>query len=259
MSRFDRRGAQVAEGVFRLGTKWANFYLVTDGRGATLIDAGYPGYRAQVSHALTAVGLPHTAIEAVIVTHHHVDHAGTAEHVRARAGGTVLVHSGDAPIVRGEQRSHLPPGFYRQAWRPSMARYLAHTIRVGGARYRPVSEVEELAVDRMLDLPGRPKVIHTPGHTAGHCSVILEQRGVLFCGDAMVNFDYATGAPGLSQHRFNDDRARALASLERLAEVDADVVLFGHGDPWRQGSRTAIDTVRERAVSRAAPAAPGRG
>ncbi len=237
---------EVAPGVYRLGSEWANFYLVVEGTQAILVDSGYPRYRRQLAAALGALGRT-PQIEAVIVTHHHVDHAGTAEAVRSGWGARVLAHAEDAPIIRGERRSHVPPGFYRQSWRPSMARYLLHTVVAGGARYRPVAAVEPLSGDAELDLPGRPRVIHTPGHTAGHCSVVLEERGVLFTGDAMVNFDYASGERGLRQHRFNDDRARALASLERLEAVEADLLLFGHGDPWREGTRGAVEIVRARA------------
>jgi glyoxylase-like metal-dependent hydrolase (beta-lactamase superfamily II) len=77
--------------------------------------------------------------------------------------------------------------------------------------------------------------------------VLVENRSVLLAGDAMVNFDYASGESGLRQHRFNEDRAQALASLTRLEELDAEIVLFGHGDPWSEGARRAVELVRARA------------
>jgi glyoxylase-like metal-dependent hydrolase (beta-lactamase superfamily II) len=219
---------------------------MVEGPEATLVDAGYPRYWPQIPEALHELGLPAAAIAAVLVTHHHVDHVGTAEQVSRSTGATVYVHADDAEIVRGERRSHVPPGFYRQSWRPSMARYLAHTVAVGGARYRPVSQAQALSEDGALELPGRPRVIQTPGHTRGHYSIAVENRGVLFAGDAMVNFDYASGERGPRQHRFNEDRERALDSLRRLDELDADVVLFGHGDPWTGGLQRALELVRQR-------------
>jgi glyoxylase-like metal-dependent hydrolase (beta-lactamase superfamily II) len=166
----------------------------------------------------------------------------------ARAGLYCTLAYGPARMTVA--MSHPPSGFYREAWRPSMIRYLAHTVVVGGARYRPVAEVEELGGDQVVDLPGRARVIETPGHTAGHYSVLLETRGVLFAGDAMVNFDYASGRTGLNLHRFNEHRAQACASLERVAELHAQLVLFGHGDPWDNGARSAVESALERSADR---------
>jgi glyoxylase-like metal-dependent hydrolase (beta-lactamase superfamily II) len=237
-------GGEVAPGVYRLGTQWVNFYLVVDGDEALMVDSGYPGYAGQLEAVAETVGVGLRGIRGALVTHHHIDHAGTAEVARSRGGAEVFVGVGDAPIVRGERASHPPHGFWHQAWRPSMLRYLLHTARVGGASYRPVDAVTLLEREGRLDLPGRPQVIPTPGHTAGHYSVWLEERGALFAGDAMVNFDYASGARGLMLHRFNEDRGRALMALERLDHLEAEVILFGHGDPWSGGVRRAVETVR---------------
>jgi glyoxylase-like metal-dependent hydrolase (beta-lactamase superfamily II) len=195
-----QRPPEVAERVYRLGTKWVNFYLVADGAEFTLVDAGYPGYFMQVERAVAALGVDLDAIRAVLVTHHHVDHAGTAERLRSITDTRVLCGERDSPKVGGERPSHPPRGFYRQVWRPSMIAYLAHTVAKGGARYHPVAGLEQLSEDRALQLPGRPWVIQTPGHMAGHYSVVLAERGVLFSGDAMVNFDYASGRRGPALH-----------------------------------------------------------
>jgi glyoxylase-like metal-dependent hydrolase (beta-lactamase superfamily II) len=240
------RPPEVAEGVYRLGTRWINFYLVAEAAEFTLIDAGYPGYWKHLTAALDALGTRSEAIRAVIVTHHHADHAGAAERLRATAGARVLVGEGDAWIVAGKYPSHASPGFYRQSsLRPSGIRFLAHSATAGGARYRPVKILETLTKDQTLDLPGRPRVIHTPGHTAGHYSVALPDRGVLLAGDALATFDYVTGRHGLGLHRLNDDREIALASLDRVEAVDAEVLLPAHGEPWTGGTARALEIARE--------------
>jgi glyoxylase-like metal-dependent hydrolase (beta-lactamase superfamily II) len=241
-----QRPAEIAKGVYRLGTSWVNFYLVAEQHEFTLIDAGYPGYWKYLSAAIDALGARPEAIRAVIVTHHHADHAGTAERLRSTAGSRVLVGEADAPIVAGRYRSHANPGFYRQSSaRPSGIRFLAHSALAGGAKYRPVQGLETLTKDQTLDLPGRPRVIHTPGHTAGHYSVALPERGVLLSGDALATFDYVTGKHGLALHRLNDDRETALASLDRLDAVDAELVLPAHGEPWTGGTARALEIARE--------------
>jgi len=114
----------------------------------------------------------------------------------------------------------------------------------GGAKYRPVQEVEQVREDQTLDLPGRPHLIHTPGHTAGHYSIALRERGVVLSGDAMASFDYVTGKRRLGLHPLNDDREAALASLDRLERIDAEVVLFAHGEPWTGGLHRALEIAR---------------
>jgi glyoxylase-like metal-dependent hydrolase (beta-lactamase superfamily II) len=241
------RPPEVAEGVYRLGTRWVNFYLVAEGAEYTLVDSGYPGYWKYLSAAIDALGRSPAAIQAVIVTHHHADHAGTAERVRSSGGARVMAGEGDAWIVAGKYRSHASPGFYRRCFiHASGLRFIAHSAVAGGARYRPVQSVESLKEEEAtLDLPGRPRVIHTPGHTAGHYSVALPERGVLLAGDAVATFDYVTGKRRVGLHPLNDDRDIALASLDRLAAVDAETVLPAHGDPWTGGLRRAIEMTRD--------------
>jgi glyoxylase-like metal-dependent hydrolase (beta-lactamase superfamily II) len=242
------RPHEVAEGVYRLGTRWLNFYLVEEDGEFTLIDAGYAGYWRHLTDAVEALGTSLEAIRAVILTHHHVDHVGIAQRLRSTVGARVLVGEGDLWIVAGNYPSHANPGFYRQAsWRPSGIRFIAHSAAAGGGKYRPVQGVEALKENQTLDLPGQPRVIHTPGHTGGHHSLALEQRGVLLSGDAMARFDYVSGRRGVGLHRLNDDREIALASLARLDPIDAQIVLFGHGEPWTDGLQRALEIACETA------------
>src|SRR5262245_22087058 len=95
------RPDEVAEGVYRLGTEWVNFYLIADQGEFTLIDSGYPGYWEHLVSAVDALGASLGAIRGVILTHHHADHAGTAERLRATSGARVLVARLTAPRASG--------------------------------------------------------------------------------------------------------------------------------------------------------------
>jgi glyoxylase-like metal-dependent hydrolase (beta-lactamase superfamily II) len=89
-----RRPSEVAERVYRLGTRWINFYLVEDQGEFTLIDAGYPSYWEHLVEAIDALGTSLGAIRAVILTHHHADHVGAARRLNSSTGAPVLVGAG---------------------------------------------------------------------------------------------------------------------------------------------------------------------
>ncbi len=111
-----------------------------------------------------------------------------------------------------------------------------------------VKEVESFASDATLDVPGRPRVIPTPGHTEGHVSFELSDRGVLIAGDAIVTRDPVTGAPGpcLTHDTVASSPDQVRRSLGNLESSTADVLVTGHGDPWRGSMREAVAAVRER-------------
>lgn len=243
-----REPLEVRSGVYMLGSEWVNFYLVREGSDAILIDGGYTRYSSQVTHLFERIGLQQDAVSAVFVTHHHVDHVGTAEFTRRR-GASVVAGKRDSDKIRGRESSRPPEGFFSQSWRPTMVRYLCHTTLAGGASYNPVAQVQIAEAEQTFDLPGRPTIVPTPGHTHGHFSVHMPEAGVLFTGDALVNFDYATGERGPKLHRFNEDRATASTSLDVLASLDAELLLFGHGDPWTSGTDSAIHHARARAAA----------
>jgi glyoxylase-like metal-dependent hydrolase (beta-lactamase superfamily II) len=104
----------------------------------------------------------------------------------------------------------------------------------------PVPVDETLTADGPVPVPGF-SAVHTPGHTPGHVSYLLDRAGgVLFVGDA------AGGGRGGKVRRtprmFNDDGAAAATSLGRLAELEFEVAVFGHG---RAVTGRAVDRFRE--------------
>jgi glyoxylase-like metal-dependent hydrolase (beta-lactamase superfamily II) len=244
---------EVGEGVYRLGTKWVNFYLVEDGGEFALIDAGYPGYWKHLVRAVEALGTRLEAIRAVILTHHHADPAGTAAQLRATVGAPVLVGAEDAWIVGGRYPSHANPGFYRQSpWRRSGLGFLAHSAVVGGAKYRPAPDVESLGDDKTLELPGRPRVIHTPGHTGGHRSVVLPDRGVFSRATPWPRSTTSAAGGGLDSIASTTTGRWRSPRLTGLDPIEAEVALVAHGDTWTSGLQRARDRPRERRHANAA-------
>ena len=239
------RHAELAAGVHRLFTRYANWYLLESGGRLTVLDAGLPGDWAAFASALSRLGRSLSDIDAVLITHHHPDHAGNAERIRA-AGARVLAHPADAPYLRGERRLDNRR-VVRYLWHPWYARYMAHLLADRVTRVPAVAQLHELADGEVVDVPGSPRVIHAPGHTAGSCALLLEDRSLLFSGDALVTLDMTRGrtGPRIIRGPHTEDADRALESLDVLAETNAQTVLPGHGEPWRDGVRRAVVLARQ--------------
>ena len=235
--------AQPAEGVVRLGSSMVNWYLVADDDGVVLVDAGAPRHRPQLEEGLEQLGRTIEDVRAVILTHADADHKGFAEKLRGERGVPVQVHSADERLAttgkKDREASILPYLRHPAAWK------LIGVLAAGGVP-KNVSEVQTFEDNAVLDVPGRPRVLHAPGHTHGCVAFHFERHGVLVVGDVLYGFGVLTGrqGPQIGPRAFNASSEQALESLSKLEGVDAEVVLFGHGEPWTQGVDAAVAAAR---------------
>lgn len=104
--------------------------------------------------------------------------------------------------------------------------------------------------EEALDVPGHPRVIHAPGHTAGNVAISVEGREALIVGDTLATIDLASGAsaPRLWPRFVNYGNDRALASLQKIELVKARWVLPGHGLPWEGCPQHAVKLARQIAA-----------
>lgn len=242
---------EVAQGVWRAGSDWVSWFLVEDGGRVALVDAGLPGYWEQLDPALAALGRSRGDIDALVLTHGDGDHVGFAERLRTETGCPVFVHPDDVEITttRKQKSTEAGVGTLLELRHGAARRIVREIASNGGLRVPSVETVQTYSDGEVLDVPGRPRVVHTPGHTHGHCVIHLADRGVVFVGDALCTWHPLNGSrgPQLMPPALTTNTARALASLERIAELEADVVLPGHGEPWTGGARAAVDVARGRA------------
>lgn len=233
---------EVAPGVHRLGTARVNWYVVEDAGRLTLIDAGMPGHYEQLDAGLRAFGAGLSDIDAIVLTHSHVDHTGFAERVRTERGVRVHVHADDDD---GGTRKFPPMHLY---WRPSSWPLLAEGLRNGLLATPRVKESTHFRDDEILPVPGKPRTLHLPGHTAGNCALLIEDRNVVFTGDGLVTLDPYTQATGprLLLDGVNEDPQMARTSLARLNGLGTQTLLPGHGEPWQGDLQDAVSSALGR-------------
>lgn len=186
-----------------LGVFQSNTYLAAarEGAGAVVIDPGEDA-APLVSERLAALGL---TLEAVLLTHGHIDHVWSAQPVADAAGVPAYIHPGDRPMLDD-------PG--------------AALERMGFPRFEIPSpaEVRDLADGETLSFGGLAiEVFHTPGHTPGHC--VFVTGGTVFTGDLVFPGSIGrTDFPGGSFETLMDSIRRAILPLP-----DDTKILSGHG------------------------------
>jgi glyoxylase-like metal-dependent hydrolase (beta-lactamase superfamily II) len=239
---------QVAEGVHRLTQGVSNFYLVEDGGRLVLVDAGASGDWGLFARELEALGRKSEDLDAVLVTHAHSDHTGFAERARTAAGATVWIHQADVAEAKGAKAPKNDRPIFGYLLRGEAWRTVWILVKNGGTKIVPIQEVSAFADGETVDAPGRPRVVHVPGHTPGMSALLFESRRVVMTGDALVTRNPLTGATGpqIAPSALNRDSQQALRSLDALAALPADIVLPGHGDPWTGGVADAV--VRAKAA-----------
>ncbi|MEM1063317.1 MAG: MBL fold metallo-hydrolase, partial [Planctomycetota bacterium] len=200
-------------------------WLIADDAGLTLIDAGYPRQAKRICAAIAETGFALSDLRHVVVTHAHPDHTGSLAEIRRRAPeARVYAHPHEAALMAAgrTKRPELrpAPGVMHRALFEAFVRRSPHAVE-------PVEADLTITDGDELPIAGGLRVVHTPGHAAGHVALHWPagagRRGVLVVGDAMmhlVGLDYA-----ICYEDFDAGRA----SVAKLASLDFDAAVFGHG------------------------------
>jgi glyoxylase-like metal-dependent hydrolase (beta-lactamase superfamily II) len=217
----NNRMKRISSNIYQISLGWVNVFVIED-NGLTLIDTGTKGSTGKIFSAIKNGGKNPYDIKRIILTHAHPDHSGSAEEMKRMLRVPVMAHREDAQIMR-----------YGIAFRkevcltPGLKNWLIYELAIkrAGINIEPVAIDEQLNDRDLLPLLGGVRVIHTPGHSKGHISLLAENEEVLIAGDLLSNRTRL----GLSV--IYENMAEGISSILKVTDLDFDKMVFGHGSP----------------------------
>jgi glyoxylase-like metal-dependent hydrolase (beta-lactamase superfamily II) len=216
--------------LHRIGNDIVAAYLIDTDEGITLIDAGLAGHWRDFQRELAAMGRTTADVRGIILTHGDSDHVGFAERLRKQTGIPVYIHAADADRAKGGDKPKTTMGGMKLG---AVLGFFGYSARKGGLRTQWLTEVKEVRDGDVLPLPGSPVVIGMPGHSPGSIAVHISVADAVCVGDALTTRNVLTGRVGPQPAPFTDEPDEALASLARLAGINATWILPGHGAPLK--------------------------
>ncbi len=216
----------MAAQIFPLPLRISTCYVIRD-RGTIMVDSGPPKKADAIKILLSRLGVPLEAIRLIVLTHGHWDHTSSARDLKLLTGASIAIHEADRPDIE-ESRFEFPPGV--TTWGRTLRAVMEPLVR----RYVTVPPVKADIVLTGEKFPLQDYgvdgcIIHTPGHTAGSVSVLLED-GAAFVGCLAHSGLPLRLRPGLPI--FSDDIEKVKESWTLVLQGGARMIYPAHGKPF---------------------------
>jgi glyoxylase-like metal-dependent hydrolase (beta-lactamase superfamily II) len=245
---------ELAPGLYRLeepdGERFVCQFVVVGTHGALIVDAGLPESPARTILPLLD-GLGEQPAElTLLLTHPDSDHCGgTAELRAARTGLQTAAHIADCTLLGDPERT-ISERYERFAESDGIVLTDAARARARSRLGPPFDVTRPLSREQQLDLGGlRCQLLHAPGHSAGHMAVWLPELRTLIAADAVMGSGIRNRDGSLLYAPQFLSPATYRRTIDRLDELDAELLLCSHEPPIRgdavhaflAGSRSAVD------------------
>ena len=204
---------KIEEGIFIVGGP-----DITDGRDGCiylinlgeliLVDTGAGWSVDKIINNIKGLALDCKNLTRILLTHCHIDHIGGAPEIKRRFGSKIYIHKLDAPPLENGDPVLTAANWYQTSFPPTPA----------DVKFNLPEEI--LAIDEQKIV-----CLHTPGHTPGSISLLLEKEKLVIVGDVLSN----TAGLSLPSKAFTIDLKQEIQSIKKVASLDVNYICFGHG------------------------------
>jgi glyoxylase-like metal-dependent hydrolase (beta-lactamase superfamily II) len=196
----------------------ANAYLIKTEKGYILVDAGMPGELEKIEEFLAENNAALKDIQLIIITHVHYDHVGSLSALKEKTDAEVLVHEKEKEFLE-KGKTDFPAG---TVFISKLISKLSNLI--SESRFKALSP--DITIEDNYDLKQfgiDGEVIHTPGHTSGSISIIINGEDII-CGDTLFNF-----MPHSVYPPFANDKDELIKSWQKIKKYNCKRFYPGHG------------------------------
>ena len=206
---------------------FVNIHLLTGEDGLVLVDTGMPGGAENIIRELKELEIDPQMLRLILITHGHMDHFGSAAALSARFDLPIAIHQADVEALR--QGVNLPGTLEPTTRLMGIIKWLP--LQLSSASLAPLEP--EIIFEQGFELAEygvKGQVLHTPGHTPGSCSVLLES-GEVVVGDLvagqLMRLLRRPGWPYVAA-----DLACNVESLRQLVALEPHTFYLTHGGPF---------------------------
>jgi len=228
-------GVEVRQDLFQLTVQIVNVAFIGDPEGGNwvLVDAGMPNSADEIIRATEERFGVNNPPKAIVLTHGHFDHVGSIIECIGHWNVDVFSHEVELPYLTGKKPYMTPDPTVDSGLVAKMSPWFPNEpIQIG-------NRVHALPSDGTFPFLPEWKWLLTNGHTPGHISLFHERTGALVAGDAFVTVKQESIYKVFTQELeisgppkyFTEDWNSAKASVLKLAKLNPDIAITGHGKP----------------------------
>ncbi|MFM8502727.1 MAG: MBL fold metallo-hydrolase [Actinomycetota bacterium] len=222
---------QIAKNIYRLPTlgPFINSYaFINDDSSVTLVDCGLEGSAKKLIKDLARIGKHPNDVVNIVLTHAHDDHVG---------GAAKMIKNCDVKsVMMHEKDSDFPPTGKTPT--RDTSRLSGKLMKILPDRgYEPFEVTKRLKDGEIIDTAGGLKVIHTPGHTDGHISLLHLESETLITGDSIFNM---TSRMTWALSGFCVNYKQSQDTARKFLDLDFKNACFTHGPEIRDLGKIKI-------------------